>query len=163
MMKANKDLYTLPQRKNKTNTDNMKEFEAYIEVIESYVEKNNLYTLVLFQRRFIRWNLRMPTTQPKKKMGRHYKRSRWQIQHVLCWMGNITAVLGLSRPIQKIKMTSSSDIHPNSREKTVELINNYHVSKQLARTTSAKEELALTQKNSNTQVDTNTNKTNKEV
>ena len=48
MMKANKDLYTLPQRKNKTNTDNMKEFEAYIEVIESYVEKNNLYTLVLF-------------------------------------------------------------------------------------------------------------------
>ena len=61
------------------------------------------------------------------------------------------------------KMMCGSDSYPKSKDKNVVLINSYHVSKQLAQTTPAKEEVAFIQTSSNTNVDTKTNKTNKKV
>ena len=54
-------------------------------------------------------------------------------------------------------MTYGSDSYSKSKDKTVGLLNNDHVSKQIVQTTPLKEEVALTQTNS----DTKTNKTNK--
>ena len=53
-------------------------------------------------------------------------------------------------------MTCGSDRYPQSKDETVGLLNNYHVSKQLMRTTLVKEEVAFTQTNRNTNMSPST-------
>ena len=56
------------------------------------------------------------------------------------------------------KMTYGSDSYSKSKDKTVGLLNNDHVSKQIVQTTPLKEEVALTQTNSDTKTkNTNNN------
>ena len=54
-------------------------------------------------------------------------------------------------------MTCGSDSYPKSKDETVGLLNNYHVSNQLTWAIPVKEEVDFTQTNSNTKIN-NTNK-----
>ena len=67
------------------------------------MEEKHMYTLASLKPSLPRWNLRMSTTQPKKKTIRHKNRSRGNIYHVLCWMVHTTAVLGLLTSTQKTR------------------------------------------------------------
>ena len=58
-------------------------------------------------------------------------------------------------------MTCGSDSYPKSKNETMGLINNYNMSKKLTHTNPEMEESAFTQTNRDTNVDTKTNKTNK--
>ena len=60
-------------------------------------------------------------------------------------------------------MTCGSKSYPKWKDETVGQLNNYHVSKQLTRNTPEKEEVAFTHTNSNTKVETKTNKTKNRV
>ena len=55
-------------------------------------------------------------------------------------------------------MACGSDIYPKTNDKTVGLLNNYHVSKQLALTTQVKEDVTFIQTSSNTKTTKTKNK-----
>ena len=59
-------------------------------------------------------------------------------QHVLFWMGEDNSRFGNIKTGLNNKMACGSDRYPTAKDKTVVLINNYHVIKQLTRTTPVK-------------------------
>ena len=93
VMKDDKYLYTLFQRKNTKNKDYMKEFEDYINVIELYGGKAPIHPASL-KASLPRHNLWITKTQPNKKMSTQKNMARKNNKHVLCLMGQTKSVLG---------------------------------------------------------------------
>ena len=122
-MNSNKRLCMLLQRSNTTNNDYMKQFDAYIKVIESYRGKTPIQPGLLKSKltKMGVQDTNNPTQEEKYKPEEEFREE--YIAYIMLYEADIGRFGTIRTDLEK-KVTCVSDSYPNTKDDTMGIINN---------------------------------------